>query len=67
MTDKIKALTVVLTEDMREDDVEPLVQAIRQFQHVADVQAEVADVGSYTAYVRAKQDLWNKIVEVLDL
>ena len=52
MTDRIHALTVVLDEDMRIDDAEPLVQAIRMMRHVADVQPISV----------TESDLWDEIM-----
>jgi hypothetical protein len=37
MTDRIRTLTIRLDRDIRTDDVEPLVAAIRQLRGVAEV------------------------------
>lgn len=37
MSDRYFALTVVLEQDIRDDDAEPLIAAIRQMRGVADV------------------------------
>lgn len=37
MTDRIRTFTVILTEDMRDDDVAVVLSAIRQNRYVADV------------------------------
>lgn len=39
MTDRIKALTVILTADVREDDVQPLIDAIRMLRGVWSVES----------------------------
>lgn len=38
MTDRVRYLTVVLTQDIRFDDVEEIRNAIRQNRYVADVE-----------------------------
>lgn len=41
MTDRVSALTVVLEHDIRVDDIEPLLTAIRQLRGVLSVRTEV--------------------------
>lgn len=65
MTDKINALTVILNHDMRVDDAQPLIAAIKQFRGVADVQEHITDLSDHLAFVRAKEDLRRQILEVL--
>jgi hypothetical protein len=65
MTDRINALTVVLKDDIREDDVEPLMNAIRLLQGVVSVNLHVADIGSHIAKERAKAYYRDKIVDIL--
>ena len=48
MTDRIHALTVTLDADVREDDVEPIVNAIRQIRHVLSVDQHVSDISQHT-------------------
>lgn len=43
MTDRINAIVVVLEKDMREDDAEPILNAIRQMRGVLDVRTNIAD------------------------
>lgn len=65
MTDRINALTVCLEQNIREDDIEPLLAAIRQLRGVLDVQPHVADMESYVAEQRARQELRDKLWELL--
>ena len=65
MTDRYHGLVVVLDKDMRTDDAEPLMQAIRQMRGVLSVGGEVADLTTHTAYMRAKRELESKLWEVL--
>ncbi len=65
MTDRIHSITLVLEHDMRDDDVEPLMKALGQFRHVVSATANVADVDSHMAEVRAEA-LWHtKILNLL--
>jgi hypothetical protein len=65
MTDRIHGLTIVLEHDLREDDVEPLIQAIRQLRGVLCVHAHVADVAAVIAHERAKAFYRDKLAAVL--
>lgn len=49
MTDRIHALTVVLRADLRDDDAEPTIAAIRELRHVVGVESHVADLAYYAA------------------
>jgi hypothetical protein len=66
MTDRINALTVVLEKDTRTDDVEALVNAIKCLRNVLKVDLHVAEaLGDHVSYSRARQELGEKMWEVL--
>lgn len=65
MTDRYNALTVVLEKDMREDDAEQLLCAIRQLRGVLSVSGNVADLTDHIAQERARHDLGIKLWSVL--
>lgn len=65
MTDRFFALTVALDKDIREDDAQPIIAAIKMLRGVASVEPHVADLEFYTAYERARVDLVGKLWEVL--
>ena len=65
MTDRIHALTVALSTDVREDDVQPLIDAVKQLRGVAGVTAAVVDVTDYSARMRADMDWRNKLIDLL--
>ena len=65
MTDRIHSLTVVLNRDIREDDVEPLINAIRMIKGVLTVDKHVADISDHMAEMRAIRDLEDKIFSAL--
>jgi hypothetical protein len=64
MTDRYHSLTVVLGKDVREDDCQPLIDAIRHMRGVIDVSGNVSgfdDIG----YMRARNELSKKLWKVL--
>lgn len=65
MTDRINALVVILEKDVRTDDVESAVNAIRMIKGVLDVKKNVADIADAVAYGRAKSLLLKKMVEAV--
>jgi hypothetical protein len=64
MTDRIKALTVVLVPNMRDDDVEPIINAIRLLTGVIDVRSHVADLDHVSAVAQAKYELRKRLHDV---
>ncbi len=65
MTDRINALTVVLDRDIREDDVQGLIDAIKYLSGVDKVTKHVADLESRVAKSRAQLALREKILDLL--
>lgn len=65
MTDRYNTLTVVLEKDIRDDDAEALLTAIRQLRGVLSVNGNVADLTAYMAEERAKRELGDKLWQVL--
>lgn len=65
MTDRFNALVVVLEKDMRDDDAEALLIAIRQLRGVASVEGNVADMASHIARVQARTELSAGLWDVL--
>ena len=66
MTDRYHTLVVVLESDIREDDAEPLMNAIRQMRQVLKVTGIVSDLNSNMAEIRAKLDCKNKLLDVIN-
>ena len=60
MTDRVKALTVHLTHDIRTDDIESLIIAIRQLKCVASVDKHIVTGVDHMARERIKHDTWKK-------
>lgn len=66
MTDRINALTVVLINDIREDDAKHIVDAILMIKGVLSVTANVADLDDTLARIRARDELTTKIYAALN-
>jgi len=65
MTDRIKGLTVSLTHDIRDDDCEETIQAIKMIKGVADVSMHVSDDMDWMARKHVKEELRDLIFEWL--
>lgn len=65
MTDRHAGYVVVLTNDTREDDAQPIIAAIRMIRGVADVRPIAGDVVSTIAETRARTVLTQKIWDAL--
>jgi len=61
MTDRIHSLTVVLEKNIRVDDVQCVVDAIKMVRCVSEVVPLVADGEAYMAESRAK-DMWVPLI-----
>ena len=65
MTDRIHSLNVVLEREIREDDAQPIIEAIKQLKHVIDVKKNVAEIDFYTAREQARYAVMTKVFEAL--
>lgn len=65
MTDRYSSLTVTLSSDIRSDDAEVIISAIRQLRGVADVTGNVADLEWHTALMRARSEIRTQIWDIL--
>ena len=66
MTDRYDAFLVILERDLRADDAEATLNAIRQIKGVLEVEPHVAgNVERVIASARVKGELIQKIAEVL--
>lgn len=66
MTDRYNYLTVALERDIREDDAECLINAIRMLKGVTGVKGNVSDSDSYTAELRANCVWREKLLNLLN-
>lgn len=65
MSDRYFALTVALDKDMKDEDAEAIIEAIRMIRGVLSVEPHVADIVNWTATERARSHLIGRILEVL--
>ena len=65
MSDRFHTLTVVLERDIRSDDAEQLLAAIRMMRGVMSVTGIVADFNSHMAEERARTELGKKLLELV--
>ncbi len=66
MTDRINAFIVVLEDDMREDEIAPTLNAMKQIRGVLDVQPHETSVDSLIAHVRTRSALIIRLMNVLE-
>ena len=65
MTDRFHSLTVALDHDMRADDAEVLMDAIRCLRWVVGVTGNVVGLDLWTAEMRVRSELRIKLFEAL--
>ena len=65
MTERLKGVVVAFDVDIREDDVQTLVNAIRCFRHVLSVEPVMANADDWVVEQRVRDDLSKKLWEVL--
>ena len=65
MTDRFFAVTVLLEKDTREDDAQSILDAILMIKGVASASPHVANLEQWSAEMRARIELSNKIWKVL--
>lgn len=65
MTDRYNALTVVLERDIRDDDAEVIINAIKAIRGVLDVHGNVSDVESFVAQSRAKSEVIQELYTLI--
>ena len=65
MTNRYSTLTVALEQDIREDDAQSLIHAIKMLRGVADVAGNVSDASQWLAETRVRRDLGEKVLAVV--
>ena len=65
MTDRYNSLTVVLEHDIRDDDAQPLIDAIKQLKGVIEVSGNVTDMKDYSARTRLRIEYTNALIDLL--
>ncbi len=65
MTDRYFAVTVLLKNDTREDDLEYILNAIRMIKGVQKVEPHIATPETWAAEQRVRRELEQKLREVI--
>lgn len=63
MTDRLKGCTVAFEHDLRPEDADHIMAAIRCLRGVAAVGPVVADFNDYIAEQRIKRELYGKMLD----
>lgn len=66
MTDRLKGITVVFKDDMREDDAEHIINAVLMIKGVLKVTTLKLDADDYINRERIKSEMRKKLFDVLD-
>lgn len=67
MTDRINAITVVLENDIRDDDAEALLNAIRMIRGVLSVEPHIADsISATVTEMRIRNDLRKQLYQIIE-
>lgn len=65
MTDRIKGFYVALEENVREDDAEPIMNAVSQLRGVLAVEPLRVESADWVATQRVRNELVTRLFEVL--
>ena len=66
MTDRLNGCTVIFAKDIREDDAEQILNAMRCIKNVLKVTPIIADYEAYLAESRARAHFRDKLWKVID-
>jgi hypothetical protein len=65
MTDRLNGVWVAFEKDIRDDDAESLIEAIKHLRGVLAVEAKVSDSTDWIAQQRARDEWRKKLVDIL--
>lgn len=65
MAERFNGFLVVLEEDIREDDAQSLMNAIRHLRGVLSVAGNVASVSDHIATARAKAEFARRLLDIV--
>lgn len=66
MTDRVKGFTVTIAKDLRIDDIESTMQAIRMIKGVVDVQPCIANSDDHINRMQVLHNIREKFIKFLD-
>lgn len=64
MTARIRSLTIALENDIREDDIQSLVSAIKMMKNVISVTPNQVNPGNWATEMRVKMDMAQKLSDL---
>lgn len=67
MTDTYYALTVILERDIRSDDAQQIIDAIRMIKFVLDVKGNVSSPETYMAQARERREIGERLFKILHM
>lgn len=65
MTAKVNMIFVFLEKDIREDEIHPLLNAIKMLKGVLDVEQNIANTADALAQKRLRDELGKKLLQVV--
>lgn len=65
MTDRIRHITVTLDRDLREDDAEATLAAIKQIRGVADVVPHLVSGTDHIARSAVRNELYGQVIDAV--
>jgi hypothetical protein len=65
MTDRVKGFTVTLAYDIREDDFQRVIDAVKLFSFVKDVTPVISDSFDFITENRVRLEIREKVLAVL--
>lgn len=66
MTDRLASVVVVFENDIREDDAQPIIEAIKHLRGVLDVRPEIVGADHVVAKAQARGEIAVLLQKVLD-
>lgn len=65
MTDRVRHLTITLDEDMRDDDLDPILSAIQHVRGVSSVERHVVTAQDHLARQAVRAEVQQKLLEAV--
>ena len=66
MADRLKGVWVAFEQDIREDDAEPIINAIKALRGVVDVRGVIADPTNHFARLRIRTEFGKELRALTD-
>lgn len=66
MSDRINAFTIVLDKDIKNEDVQDLLTALKMLKGVISVTPNVADISDHIAQMRERARINHELIKIID-